>query len=100
MEGLKWLHVYTILDDWVHSFQSAAAVVLNNSVRVVVYSGVEDYICNYLGGKAWAETAQWSGSVSAPIILFLTHSHSLSLSLSLSLSRAHTLYCDILFPSC
>ena len=54
-----------LLGDWVHSFQAAAATVLAHGRHVVVYSGKDDYICNYLGGKAWVESAQWSGKASA-----------------------------------
>jgi carboxypeptidase C (cathepsin A) len=28
---------------------------------VVVYSGKDDFICNYLGGKEWVESTKWSG---------------------------------------
>ena len=55
--------VVQLIGDWVHSFQGAAATVLSHSRRVVVYSGKDDFICNYLGGKAWVESTQWSGQV-------------------------------------
>ena len=53
-----------LIGDWVHSFQGAAAIVLSHGRRVVVYSGKDDFICNYLGGNAWVESTQWSGHVS------------------------------------
>ena len=28
---------------------------------MVVYSGKDDFICNYLGGKEWVESTKWSG---------------------------------------
>ncbi len=28
---------------------------------MVVYSGKEDYICNYLGGAAWTNATKWKG---------------------------------------
>ena len=46
-----------------HSFQGATAIVLSHGRRVTVYSGKDDYICNYLGGKEWANSTQWSGQV-------------------------------------
>ena len=35
--------------------------VLDAGRRVVVYSGKEDYICNYLGGFEWTNSTQWKG---------------------------------------
>lgn len=57
-------HLLQLIGDWVHSFQEAAAIVLTHGRRVMVYSGKDDFICNYLGGKAWVESTQWSGHVS------------------------------------
>ena len=52
-----------LLADWVHSFQSAAGTVLSHGRRVVVYSGKDDFICNYLGGQAWINSTQWNDEV-------------------------------------
>jgi hypothetical protein len=35
---------------------------LEDGVRVLVYSGQEDFICNWFGGRAWVQKMQWSGS--------------------------------------
>ena len=53
-----------LLGDWVRDFASAVGVVLGHGRRVVVYSGREDFICNYFGGAAWTNATQWSGAVS------------------------------------
>jgi len=29
--------------------------------RVLVYSGVEDFICNYYGGQRWTNALNWTG---------------------------------------
>ena len=42
--------VVFLLADWVREFKDAVSVVLGSDRRVMVYSGKEDYICNYLGG--------------------------------------------------
>lgn len=60
-EACRMLEELLLIGDWVHSFQGAAAIVLSHGRRVVVYSGKDDFICNYLGGNAWVESTQWSG---------------------------------------
>ncbi|KAI6659308.1 Serine carboxypeptidase S10 family member 1-like [Oopsacas minuta] len=42
-------------------YHADVAFTLSQGVRVLVYSGKDDYICNYLGGKAWTESMEWSG---------------------------------------
>lgn len=34
---------------------------LQNGTRVLVYSGMLDFICNYKGGDAWTTDLPWSG---------------------------------------
>ena len=34
---------------------------LENDVRVLLYAGERDFICNYLGIQAWSLDLQWSG---------------------------------------
>ena len=50
-----------LIGDWIHQFQSAVSTVLETRLRVLVYSGKEDFICNYLGGLEWTNTTKWSG---------------------------------------
>ena len=50
-----------LLADWVREFKDAVSVVLGSDRRVMVYSGKEDYICNYLGGLEWTNATQWKG---------------------------------------
>ena len=52
-----------MLGDWVHQFATATGVVLEAGRRVVVYSGKEDYICNYIGGEEWTNVTQWKQQV-------------------------------------
>jgi carboxypeptidase C (cathepsin A) len=60
-EACRKIEELLLIGDWVHSFQSAAGTVLGHGRRVVVYSGKDDFICNYLGGKEWVESTKWSG---------------------------------------
>ena len=52
-----------LLGDWVHQFASATGMVLDAGRRVLVYSGKDDYICNYLGGAEWTNVTQWKQQV-------------------------------------
>ena len=52
-----------LLDDWVHEFASATGKVLDSGRRVLVYSGKEDYVCNYVGGAEWTNATKWSQQV-------------------------------------
>ncbi|CAI8028705.1 Serine carboxypeptidase-like (Fragment) [Geodia barretti] len=60
-EACRKIEELLLIGDWVHSFQSAAGIVLGHGRRVVAYSGKDDFICNYLGGKDWVESTKWSG---------------------------------------
>ena len=66
-----------------HEFANATGAVLNAGRRVVVYSGKNDFICNYIGGSEWTNATRWNQQV-RPLSL------PPSLSLSLFLSHAHT----------
>jgi len=37
---------------------------LENNIRVLVYAGDADYICNWYGNKAWTMILPWSGLTS------------------------------------
>jgi len=43
------------------SFRFDVPVILKANVRVLVYSGMLDLICNYDGGAAWTAGMKWSG---------------------------------------
>jgi len=50
-----------MLGDWMGNFASDVPILLQAGVNVLVYSGTEDFICNYLGGQAWVNDLKWSG---------------------------------------
>jgi carboxypeptidase C (cathepsin A) len=50
-----------MLGDWVGNFDFDIPILLANDVRVLVYSGTEDFICNYLGGEIWVNELNWPG---------------------------------------
>ncbi len=55
--------ILQLLGDWVHQFASAVGKVLDSGRRVMVYSGKEDYICNYVGGAEWTNATKWKQEV-------------------------------------
>ena len=59
-----WL-LLQLIGDWVKDFQAATATVLGHKRRVLVYSGKDDFICNYVGGNEWTNSTKWSGQVRA-----------------------------------
>lgn len=50
-----------MLGDWVTNLQSSVVNLLNSKVKVLVYSGDKDWICNWRGGEAWTNSLDWSG---------------------------------------
>lgn len=35
--------------------------ILAKGIEVLIYSGDQDFICNWMGGHAWTENLKWSG---------------------------------------
>jgi len=51
-----------MLGDWIVNLQSSVTNLLNNNVKVLVYSGDKDYVCNWKGGEAWTNSLNWAHS--------------------------------------
>lgn len=47
--------------DWIPSFAQDIPIVLQAGVRVLIYSGTEDFIANYYGSANWMKKMQWNG---------------------------------------
>ena len=47
--------------DFLHSFQALIPPILDENIKVLIYAGDQDYICNWLGVKAWTDKLDWSG---------------------------------------
>ena len=37
------------------------AQLLDNDIPILIYSGDQDFICNWMGGLAWTEALEWKG---------------------------------------
>lgn len=47
--------------DWMHGFHRPISEMLDDGVEVLIYAGDVDYICNWLGNKAWVLDLEWEG---------------------------------------
>jgi len=45
--------------DWMQHFQIVFPEMLAAGIRVLIYAGDEDFICNYMGNKAWTLAMDW-----------------------------------------
>ncbi|ORC89495.1 putative serine carboxypeptidase (CBP1), putative,serine peptidase, Clan SC, Family S10 [Trypanosoma theileri] len=48
--------------DWFKNFNYTIPALLNDGVRVMIYAGDMDFICNWVGNKNWTMALQWSGA--------------------------------------
>ena len=66
VEGRKWEdcnHLVNIFmtGDWMKNYQQDLPEQLADGIRVQLYAGDQDYICNWLGNKAWTKAMDWPG---------------------------------------
>ncbi|KAG0270106.1 hypothetical protein DFQ27_000407 [Actinomortierella ambigua] len=47
--------------DWMKPFHELVPPLLKDGIRVLLYSGDADFICNWMGNKAWALALPWPG---------------------------------------
>jgi len=46
--------------DWMKNFAPYVADLLNDGIPALIYAGDVDFICNYLGNRAWTLNLEWS----------------------------------------
>lgn len=50
--------------DWLRPFHKRLPGILESDVRVLIYAGDKDFICNFCGNRAWPEKLEWYGKES------------------------------------
>jgi carboxypeptidase C (cathepsin A) len=48
--------------DWMVNLQTKIPDLLHEGLEVLIYAGDCDYICNWLGNKAWTKALKWDGA--------------------------------------
>lgn len=53
--------MFQLAGDWMHDFSHLVPDLLHGGIKVLIYAGDCDYICNWLGNKAWTKALEWDG---------------------------------------
>jgi len=51
---------FELAGDWMHHFQQMLPDQLASGIRVLIYAGDQDFICNWLGNHAWVQALPWA----------------------------------------
>ncbi|KAL0436384.1 UNVERIFIED_CONTAM: Serine carboxypeptidase-like 47 [Sesamum radiatum] len=60
-------------EDWIKNFEVGIPELLQDGIRLLIYAGEYDLICNWLGNSRWVDDMTWSGQqdfLSAPSVPF------------------------------
>ncbi|XP_050212458.1 serine carboxypeptidase-like [Mercurialis annua] len=50
-----------MLRDWMRNLEVGIPALLEDGIRVLIYAGEEDLICNWLGNSRWVHAMEWTG---------------------------------------
>lgn len=50
-----------MLVDWMRNLEAGIPALLEDGIKVLIYAGEYDLICNWLGNSRWVHAMQWSG---------------------------------------
>eukprot|EP01024_Parvocaulis_polyphysoides_P053669 TRINITY_DN5360_c0_g5_i3.p3 TRINITY_DN5360_c0_g5~~TRINITY_DN5360_c0_g5_i3.p3 ORF type:complete len:248 (+),score=22.02 TRINITY_DN5360_c0_g5_i3:679-1422(+) len=51
---------FAMLGDWMKDLELVIPEMLDNGIRMNIYAGADDLICNWLGNRRWVDAMQWS----------------------------------------
>ena len=62
----EWVDCNTVVNagfisDWMRDYQQVLIPMLESDIDVLIYAGDVDFICNWIGNKAWTKALNWSG---------------------------------------
>jgi cathepsin A (carboxypeptidase C) len=65
-KSAEWQSCNTVVDvmfmkDWMRNYQQVLVPMMEDNIRVMIYAGDVDFICNWIGNKAWTLNLPWSG---------------------------------------
>ncbi|KAK7404787.1 hypothetical protein VNO78_05746 [Psophocarpus tetragonolobus] len=63
-----------MLQDWMRNFDVGIPALLEDGIKLLVYVGEKDLICNWLGNLRWVQAMKWSGQkafVKSPTLKFM-----------------------------
>ncbi|KAI9485975.1 MAG: Alpha/Beta hydrolase protein [Benjaminiella poitrasii] len=52
---------FQMAGDWMRPYVQEVPQLLEDDVRILIYAGDADFICNWMGNKAWTLELPWSG---------------------------------------
>ncbi|KAG4954749.1 hypothetical protein JHK87_040343 [Glycine soja] len=50
-----------MMQDWMRNLEVGIPTLLEEGIKVLMYAGEEDLICNWLGNSRWVNAMEWSG---------------------------------------
>ncbi|KAK2370896.1 serine carboxypeptidase [Trifolium repens] len=50
-----------MVDDWMKNLEVGIPALLEDGIKLLVYAGEYDLICNWLGNSRWVDAMKWSG---------------------------------------
>ncbi|KAF8397747.1 hypothetical protein HHK36_016669 [Tetracentron sinense] len=65
-----------MLMDWMRNLEVGIPALLQDGVKLLIYAGEYDLICNWLGNSRWVHAMEWSGQkefVASPTVPFLVN---------------------------
>lgn len=52
---------FLLAGDWMQPYVNYVAPLLESGVKILIYAGDADFICNWIGNKAWTLNLEWEG---------------------------------------